>query len=133
MTIEKAKNPRNYISVQFGTEPELLAAIDEVAEAYGRAGRSAIIRMAARDFVPRELARVRARQVPSHTRIQDTFEQSVERLVAKHNGQQAEAARAAGVSAALISETLRGKGPVDPRGETWAKISAALGERPPEQ
>jgi hypothetical protein len=61
----------------------------------------------------------------------ETFQQAVQRLVQKHHGVQAEAARAAELSTALISETLQGKGPTDPRGETWYKVYQALGEKPP--
>lgn len=54
------------------------------------------------------------------------FSELIGDLVTKF-GSQAEAARKSGLSKALISDTLKGKGPEDPHTDTWNAVFAALG------
>lgn len=63
--------------------------------------------------------------------VTDTFRETVAELVGKCGGSQSEAARRAGISTAMISRTLAGQGPRDPKGATLAKIHRALGRPTP--
>lgn len=59
------------------------------------------------------------------------FRTAVAELVDKCNGNFSEAARRADLSVALISDTINGKGPDDPKTETWRKVYKALGRPAP--
>jgi DNA-binding phage protein len=50
----------------------------------------------------------------------------LQKVVDKY-GSRAEAARKCGFSKAFVSDTLNGKGPDDPKTETWNKVFFALG------
>lgn len=54
------------------------------------------------------------------------FRELIEELVRQHGGNQRAAARSAGLSSALLSQTLRGRGPDDPRADTIQKAVTAL-------
>lgn len=58
--------------------------------------------------------------------MNSSFMQLVADAVKKF-GSQAEAARRTGLSTAFISQTLRGRGPVDPHTTTWNAVLSALG------
>ncbi len=59
--------------------------------------------------------------------MHEEFRALVIELVHACKGNQSEAARRAGVSTALISDTLAGKGPADPKAATVAKLRKAIG------
>lgn len=59
--------------------------------------------------------------------MDDRFQEAIRLLVDKSGGNQAEAARRMGVSKAYVSNVLAGKGPADPRTESWDKVRRALG------
>lgn len=54
------------------------------------------------------------------------FKALLQELVTRCEGNQAEAARQMDVAASFVHNTLNGKGPSDPRSESWQKLARAL-------
>lgn len=63
--------------------------------------------------------------------MSESFREQVALLVQQCEGNQAEAARRMGISPSFITNVLKGRGPEDPRTETWTKLRQALGAKAP--
>lgn len=59
--------------------------------------------------------------------VGNEFQTAIAALVERCHGNLSEAKRVSGLSVSLISDTLRGKGPADPKTATWQKLSRAMG------